>query len=74
MGRIRVRDVYTREFEVDESAMPFWEGRVEILGPVEEPGVEPPSEVPPSEPAPPAAEPEDARPGKTARTPKPAAE
>lgn len=32
MARLLVRDRYTREFEIHESALPFWEGKVEVLG------------------------------------------
>lgn len=69
MGRLKVRGPDTREFEIDESALPFWEGRQghTILGPVEEPGAE--KAVEPS-----TSEPDEAKTSRSARPPKPAAE
>lgn len=41
MARLLVRDRTLREFEIDESALPFWEGRVEVLDRIPELGEEP---------------------------------
>ncbi|WP_326828676.1 hypothetical protein OIE13_22310 [Streptosporangium sp. NBC_01810] len=53
MGRYLVQDPATREIEIDESALPFWQGRegYTVIGPVPEPGVK--SAQLPTEPAPP---------------------
>lgn len=40
MARLLVRDRYTREFEIDESALPFWQD-VEVLGRIPDVGDEP---------------------------------
>lgn len=68
MGRLLVRGRDTREFEIHESALPFWQGLVEVISEIPEPGDQP-------EPAPagPVADPEDGKPGKSARPPKPLA-
>ncbi|MGS2645831.1 hypothetical protein [Streptosporangium sp. G12] len=43
MGRYVVRDPATREIEIDESALPFWEHRegYTIVGPAPEPDAKP---------------------------------
>lgn len=43
MGRYLVRDPATREIEIDESALPFWQDRegYTVIGPVPEPAAEP---------------------------------
>jgi hypothetical protein len=48
MGRHLIRDPYRAEFEIDSSALPFWEGRegYEVLGPVEEPAQAEPAASP----------------------------
>jgi hypothetical protein len=48
MGRHLIRDPYRAEFEIDSSALPFWEGRegYEVLGPVEEPAQAEPAAAP----------------------------
>lgn len=50
MGRYVVRDPATREIEIDESALPFWEHRegYTIIGPAAEPGDKPAADDTPS--------------------------
>ena len=40
MARLLVRDRYTREFEIHETALPFWQD-VEVLGRIPDIGDEP---------------------------------
>ncbi|MEU4410765.1 hypothetical protein AB0F88_40195 [Streptosporangium sp. NPDC023963] len=42
MGRYVIEDPSTRRFEIDESALPFWEHREghKVIGPAPEPGEE----------------------------------
>lgn len=41
MARLLVRDRAMHEFQIDESALPFWEGRVEVLDRIPDIGEEP---------------------------------
>lgn len=41
MARLLVRDRALHEFEIDETALPFWEGRVEVLERIPDIGDEP---------------------------------
>ncbi|WP_214322088.1 hypothetical protein [Nonomuraea sediminis] len=41
MARLLVRDRTLREFEIDESALPFWQHLVEVLNRIPEPGDDP---------------------------------
>lgn len=41
MARLKVRDRAQREFEIDETALPFWEQLVEVLDRIPDPGDEP---------------------------------
>lgn len=41
MARLKVRDRAMHEFQIDESALPFWEGRVEVLDRIPDIGEEP---------------------------------
>lgn len=50
MARLQVRDRYTREFEIHESALPFWPG-VEVLERIPDIDDEP-ADAEPVEPAP----------------------
>ncbi len=67
MARLLVRDKTTREFEIEESALPFWAERVEVVDRIPEIGeetpavqvVEPATEAPADDPL------------KPAKTPKP---
>lgn len=45
MGRIRMKDPQRAVFEIDSTALSFWEHRegYEVLGPVEEPAPTPPT-------------------------------
>jgi hypothetical protein len=41
MARLLVRDRAMHEFQIDESALPFWETRVEVLDRIPDIGEEP---------------------------------
>jgi hypothetical protein len=70
MGRLLVRDVYTREFEIDKSALPYWP-HVEVIREIPEIGEEP-AGAEPAEPAP--GEPGDLKPAKSKAAPRPASD
>ncbi|MFI6594997.1 hypothetical protein ACIBHX_02045 [Nonomuraea sp. NPDC050536] len=41
MARLKVRDRACREFEIDETALPFWKHLVEVVEHIPDPGEEP---------------------------------
>ncbi|MFF4417094.1 hypothetical protein ACFYY8_31625 [Streptosporangium sp. NPDC001559] len=49
MSKIRIRDPYQAEFEIESAALPYWQHRegYEVLGPVSEHGDEPALEAAP---------------------------
>ena len=49
MARLKVRDRALHEFQIDETALPFWAGRVEVLERIPDIGEEPQPVEPPSE-------------------------
>lgn len=51
MARLLVRDAATREFEIHESALPFWQARVEVIERIPDIGDEP-AQAEPADPAP----------------------
>ncbi len=72
MGRLKVRGPDTREFEIDASALPFWQGRVEVVSEIPEPGDEPATDA--GEADDPSAVAADSQPGKSKAAARPVPE
>lgn len=66
MPRLLVRDRALHEFHIDESALPFWEGRVDVLEHIPDIGEEP-AESAPAEPV--SEKSDDPKPSKAAARP-----